>query len=103
MSEIENAALNYIEREIKGMIDHDIDTGDMQRAFIAGVEWQSNKYAVMASNAIQRAILKHNSEEQKRVLKNYRQICGCFHQGLCTVDCHPCAFHRCETLKDLFK
>ena len=26
------------------MIDHDIDTGDMERAFIAGVEWaEKNK------------------------------------------------------------
>lgn len=72
-------------------------------AFKAGAEWQSNKYAVLASNAVQRAILQHNKEEQKRVLKNYRKICGCFHQGLCTVDCKRCAFHRCETLKDLFK
>ncbi|EXZ16676.1 hypothetical protein M067_4938 [Bacteroides fragilis str. J-143-4] len=44
MSKIERAAKYYVQQEVKGMIDHDIDTGDMERAFIAGVEWaEKNK------------------------------------------------------------
>lgn len=38
MSKIERAAKYYVQQEVKGMIDHDIDTGDMERAFIAGVK-----------------------------------------------------------------
>lgn len=102
MSKIERAAQYYVQQQINGMIDHDIDTGDMERAFVAGVEWQSDKSAIMTSEAIQLAIIRHNSDEQKRVLKNYRQICGCFYQGTCTVDCKKCTFMRCEKLKELF-
>lgn len=44
MNKIERAAKYYVQEEVKGMIDHDIDTGDMERAFIAGVEWaEKNK------------------------------------------------------------
>ena len=44
MNKIERAAKYYVQQEVKGMIDHDIDTGDMKRAFIAGVEWaEKNK------------------------------------------------------------
>lgn len=44
MSKIERAAKYYVQQEVKGMIDHDINTGDVERAFIAGVEWaEKNK------------------------------------------------------------
>lgn len=40
---LEQAATYYTQSEIKGMIDHDIDTGDMKRAFIAGANWQKEQ------------------------------------------------------------
>ena len=44
MSKTERAAKYYIQQEVKGMIDHAIDVGDVERAFIAGVEWaEKNK------------------------------------------------------------
>ncbi|MCU6767372.1 hypothetical protein OCV73_00145 [Barnesiella propionica] len=44
MSKIQRAAQYYVQQELKGMINHNIDSGDMERAFIAGVEWaQKNK------------------------------------------------------------
>lgn len=39
MNKIQRAARYYMQQKIKEMIDHDIDTGDLERAFIAGVEW----------------------------------------------------------------
>lgn len=39
MNKIERAAKYYVQQEVKGMIDHDIDTGDMERAkFSVSVE-----------------------------------------------------------------
>lgn len=76
---------------------------EAESAFKAGAQWQSGESVIMASEAIQKAILRHNAEEQKRVLENYRQICGCYHKGSCAVDGEVCTFMRCETLKDLFK
>ena len=35
----QRAAQHYVRQEVKGMIDHDIDKGDMERDFIAGAEW----------------------------------------------------------------
>lgn len=43
MSKIKKAAQYYVQQEIKGIIDHEIDTGDMERAFIAGAEWQKEQ------------------------------------------------------------
>lgn len=40
---LEQAATYYTQSEVKGMIDHDIDTGDMKRAFIAGANWQKEQ------------------------------------------------------------
>lgn len=40
MSKIQRAAQYYVQQEVKGMIDHDISTGDMEEAFVAGVNWQ---------------------------------------------------------------
>lgn len=39
ISKKQRAAQYYVRQEVKGMIDHDIDIGDMERAFIAGAEW----------------------------------------------------------------
>ncbi|MBP1615728.1 MAG: hypothetical protein H6Q13_3176 [Bacteroidetes bacterium] len=71
--------------------------------FREGTKWQSNEDAVMTSNAIQRALIKHNEKQKKTVLKNFRNVCGCFHKGTCTVDSKKCTFSRCESLTDLFK
>lgn len=40
---LEQAATYYTQSEVKGMIDHDIDTGDMKRAFKAGANWQKEQ------------------------------------------------------------
>lgn len=36
----QRAARDYVQKT-KGMIDDDINTGDMEEAFIAGVDWQN--------------------------------------------------------------
>lgn len=43
MRKKQKAARYYIQQEIKGMIDDDINTGDLEEAFIAGVDWQCKK------------------------------------------------------------
>lgn len=43
MDKIYRAAQYYVRQEVKGMIDHDINTGDIERAFVAGVEWANKK------------------------------------------------------------
>lgn len=45
MSKIQRAAQYYVQQEVKGMIDHDINTGDMEEAFISGVAWQAKQSA----------------------------------------------------------
>lgn len=42
MRKKQRAARDYVQKT-KGMIDDDINTGDMEEAFIAGVDWQNNK------------------------------------------------------------
>ena len=39
MNKLHRAAQYYMWQEVKGMIDRDINTGDMERAFVAGAEW----------------------------------------------------------------
>jgi len=41
-------------------------------------------------------------DTKQKVLKNFREVCGCYHLGTCTVDCNECTFGNCETLTDLF-
>ena len=43
MDKIYRAAQYYVRQEVKGMIDHDINTGDIERAFVAGVKWANKK------------------------------------------------------------
>lgn len=43
MNKIQKAAWYYVQQEVKGMIDHAIDVGDMERAFIAGAKWQAEQ------------------------------------------------------------
>ena len=43
MNQIQRAAQYYVRQEVKGMIDHNINAGDMARAFMAGSEWQKQK------------------------------------------------------------
>lgn len=40
MRKKQRAARYYVQQEIKGIIDDDINTGDLEEAFIAGVDWQ---------------------------------------------------------------
>ena len=40
MTKKQRAARDYVQKT-KGMIDDDINTGDMEEAFIAGVDWQN--------------------------------------------------------------
>ncbi len=40
MRKKQRAARDYVQKT-KGMIDDDINTGDMEEAFIAGVDWQN--------------------------------------------------------------
>lgn len=68
MDKLHRAAQYYVRQEVKGMIDHTIDTGDMERAFIAGVEW-----------------LEKNKEESKVMcLKDKNKVCNLCHE--CDVD-----------------
>ncbi len=39
MDKLHRAAEYYVQQEVKGMIDCDINTNDMERAFIAGAKW----------------------------------------------------------------
>lgn len=43
MSKVNKAAQYYVQQEVKGMVDHDISTGDMERAFISGFELGKQK------------------------------------------------------------
>lgn len=43
MRKKQRAARYYVQQEIKGLIDDDINTGDLEEAFIAGVDWQYRK------------------------------------------------------------
>lgn len=43
MRKRQRAARYYVQQEIKGMIDDDINSGDLEEAFIAGVDWQYKK------------------------------------------------------------
>jgi len=44
---------------------------------------------------------KAEHDLKEKVLKNFREVCGCYHAGNCTVDCKECVFANCETLTDL--
>ena len=52
-SKKQRAAQYYVQQEVKGIIDHDIDTGDMERAFIAGAEWMKNKAIEALSSTLE--------------------------------------------------
>lgn len=44
MRKKQKAAREYVQEVVRGMIiDDDINTGDMEEAFIAGVDWQNKK------------------------------------------------------------
>lgn len=43
MGKTQRAARYYVQQEVKGMIDHDISTEDMERAFISGFELGKQK------------------------------------------------------------
>lgn len=43
MSKIKRAERYYVQQEVKGMIDHNISTEDMERAFISGFELGKQK------------------------------------------------------------
>lgn len=38
-NKLERAARYYVQQEVRGMVDHAINTGDMERAFAAGAKW----------------------------------------------------------------
>ncbi|WP_321331831.1 hypothetical protein [uncultured Bacteroides sp.] len=63
----------------------------------------NDEYPIITSNAIQRALIKQNEKYKNTALKNFRQICGCFYKGTCTINSKKCTFSRCESLTDLFK
>lgn len=62
MSKVNKAARYYVQQEVKGMVDHDISTGDMEEAFIAGVDWQ-----------------------KKRSIEAHKTLCPNHQNGNCTV------------------
>lgn len=64
MSKIERAAKYYIQQEVNGMIDHAIDVGDMERAFIAGVEWAE----------------KNKEKPKKMCLRDKSNVCNLCHE-----------------------
>ncbi|WP_099465162.1 hypothetical protein [Parabacteroides provencensis] len=68
MNKLHRAAQYYVRQEVKGMIGHDINTGDMERAFIAGAEWA-----------------ERNKERSKVIcLKDKNKVCNLCHE--CDVD-----------------
>lgn len=62
MSKIKRAAQYYVQNEVKGMIDHDINVGDMEEAFISGVDWQ-----------------------KRRAIEAHKILCPNHQNGSCTV------------------
>lgn len=68
MNKIQRAAQYYVRQYIKGMIDHDISIGDMERAFIAGVEWAE----------------KNKAKSKTMCLRDKTKVCNLCHE--CDVD-----------------
>lgn len=64
MNKIQRAAKYYVQQEVKGMIDHAIDAGDMERAFIAGVEWAE----------------KNKEKPKKMCLRDKSKVCNLCHE-----------------------
>ena len=68
MNKLHRAAQYYVRQEVKGMIDHDIDVNDLERAFVSGAEW-----------------VEKNKEKSKAMcLKNKTKVCNLCHE--CDVD-----------------
>lgn len=68
MNKLHRAAQYYMRQEVKGIIDRDINTSDMERAFIAGAEW-----------------VEKNKEKAKTMcLRNKAKVCNLCHE--CDVD-----------------
>lgn len=68
MDKLHRAAQYYVRQEVKGMIDHDIDTNDLERAFVSGAEW-----------------VEKNKEQSKTMcLKDKTKVCNLCHE--CDVD-----------------
>lgn len=64
MDKLHRAAQYYVRQEVKGMIDHDIDVNDLERAFVSGAEW-----------------IEKNKEKSKAMcLKNKTKVCNLCHE-----------------------
>lgn len=72
MSKIKRAAQYYVQNEIKGMIDHDIDVSDMEAAFIAGVDWQKKK--VIATGKVIKAGQRYMFGEIKHLGERRHEV-----------------------------
>jgi len=72
----------------------------MERDYLKEVFMCESK--TINTEVAQKACIMAKEEMKEIALKNFREVCGCYHAGTCTVDCKECALDNCETLMDLF-